>query len=224
MTRQIFVGLIAEGTTDHRFLKSIIERTFQKIKFECANDFEVMDIQEINVSKGISFVEKILQASKSGFNNFSMMILCIHSDADATDNIAAYRDRIAPALEELDKKDERYFCKIVTPIVPIQTIEAWMLADKELFKRQINTKKTDTDLGIYRKPEEIASPKEVIENAIRIARAELTQKRRVDLTISNLYLPIGQSIDLEILENLSSYQDFKNNVRKAFRKLNLLQE
>jgi len=43
------------------------------------------------------------------------------------------------------------------------------------------------------------------------------------LTISELYLPIGQALDLEKLEVLSSYQDFKNNIKEAFRKLHLLE-
>ena len=77
-------------------------------------------------------------------------------------------------------------------------------------------------MGINRIPEQIASPKEVIETAIRIARADMTRRRRGNLTIGDLYLPIGQSVDLERLESLSSYRDFKSNIRNAFIQLNLL--
>ena len=97
-----------------------------------------------------------------------------------------------------------------------------MLADKELLKREIGTEKSDNELQIHRHPECIANPKESIETAIRIAREGLTKKRRKDLTISELYLPIGQALDLEKLEVLSSYQDFKSNIKEAFRKLHLL--
>ncbi len=97
-----------------------------------------------------------------------------------------------------------------------------MLADKELLKKEIGTKKTDNELGFGRMPEAIASPKEVIEKAIHIARADFTKRRRSDLTIADLYSPIGQSIDLDKLARLDSYQDFKNNIRDAFRKLKLL--
>lgn len=107
-------------------------------------------------------------------------------------------------------------------IIPIQETEAWLLADKELLKQEIGTNKTDNELGINRQPEEIANPKEVIETAIRIARADMTRRRRSQLTITDLYLPIGQSVDLEKLELLSSYRDFKNNIREAFIQLNLL--
>ena len=97
-----------------------------------------------------------------------------------------------------------------------------MLADKALLKQEIGTNKSDIELGINRHPETVSDPKEVISNAIRIAREELTQKRRRQLTITELYLPLGQSVDLSKLENLTSYQDFKKNIREAFVQLNLL--
>ena len=97
-----------------------------------------------------------------------------------------------------------------------------MLADKQLLKDEIGTNKTDSELKISRNPETIANPKEVIETAIKIARQNVTRKRRKDLSIADLYSAIGQKIDLDKLENLYSYQDFKDNVRKIFRKLNLL--
>ena len=46
------------------------------------------------------------------------------------------------------------------------------------------------------------NPKESIEVAIRIAREGYTKRRRKDLTISELYLPIGQALDLEKLDEL----------------------
>ncbi|MFK7908337.1 MAG: hypothetical protein AB8B69_24620, partial [Chitinophagales bacterium] len=77
-------------------------------------------------------------------------------------------------------------------------------------------------LGINHPPENTADPKTVIIEAIRIAREEMSKKRRRKLTIADLYLPIGQGIDMEKLEQLSSYQKFKENVRIVFRELNLL--
>jgi hypothetical protein len=107
-------------------------------------------------------------------------------------------------------------------IVPVQEIEAWLLADKELLKQEIGTQKNNSDLGISKLPESITKPKETIENAIRIARSDLTQKRRNHLTISDLYLPIGQSVDIQKLEMLPSFVDFKNNVKKAFQLINII--
>jgi len=222
MAKQIFIGFMREGSTDQLFLKSIIERTFDDIRYECNTDIDIFEIEEIKTSSGLTFVEKVLEASSFGYNNFGMMILCVHSDADNKKLEDTYLARINPALEILSTKKDNEFCKIVVALIPIQETEAWMLADKELLKREIGTEKSDNELQIHRHPECIANPKESIETAIRIAREGLTKKRRKDLTISELYLPIGQALDLEKLEVLSSYQDFKSNIKEAFRKLHLL--
>jgi len=222
MARQIFIGLMREGTTDQLFLKSIIERTFDDIKFECNTDIDIFDIEEIKTSTGTTFNEKVLESASKGLENFGMMILCVHADADNKELEATYRNKIFPALVELEAKESNKYCKIVVALVPIQETEAWMLADKELLKQEIGTDKSDNELLFNRDPELIANPKEVIENAIRIAREGYPKRRRKDLTISELYLPIGQSLDLEKLETFCSYQDFKTNIKEAFRQLNLL--
>jgi len=51
----------------------------------------------------------------------------------------------------------------------------------------------------------------------------LTKKRRRQLKIGQLYLPIGQKIQLQKLESLASYNKFKSSVKEAFIKLNYLQ-
>ena len=83
-------------------------------------------------------------------------------------------------------------------------------------------KKNDRDLGIDRSPEADANPKQTIEDTIRIARRDLTKRRRRDLTIAELYAPIGQKVSLNMLEGLPSYQKFKEALRGAFKKLNYL--
>ena len=110
----------------------------------------------------------------------------------------------------------------LVPLIPIQETEAWMLADTVLLKEQIGTKEEDTTLGIHRQPESVANPKEVIENAIRLAHQSTTKRRRCNLVIGDLYGIMGVSIDLEKLEKLSAYQDFKNNIRQVFRQRNIL--
>ena len=217
---QIFAGLLTEGSTDIRFLQSIVQKTLEMIAFDCSGQLDI-EVLAIEIDKtGLNFIEQVLKASKQGYEEFSTQIICIHTDADSPTSKEVYERKINPATRELEKQHE--YCGVLVAIVPIQETEAWMLADKELLKREIGTNKTDQILGINRNPETIANPKEVIEKAIQIARGNLTRKRRSNLTIADLYLSIGQSIDLEKLESLSSYQDFKENVREAFRKFNLL--
>jgi hypothetical protein len=219
---QIFVGLITEGTTDIDFLLPIIEKTFNKVAFQCKGQIDV-EIFPIEISKiKLGFIEQVITASKKGFDDFGMTVLCVQADADTKNLENTYEYKIKPAKVELEKQNDKAYCKNLVAIVPIQETEAWMLADKELLKSEIGTDKTDTELNIQRQPESFANPKEIIENAIRIARADLTKKKRANLSIGDLYIPIGAEIDLEKLETLSSYQDFQENVREAFRKMNLL--
>jgi hypothetical protein len=223
MTRQIFIGLMTEGTTDNRFLDSIVKRTFDEIAFECNGEVET-EIVSIKIDKSNnSFVEQVLKASKKGITEFGIMILCVHTDADAPGDENMMNTKIFPAHTALSESEEPNICRVLTALVPVQMIEAWMLADKDLLKREIGTTMTDIDLGLNRNPEQIADPKTLVTEAIRIARAELTRRRRHDLVISDLYLPIGQKITIEKLDNLPSFQKFKESIREAYRKLNYMQ-
>lgn len=222
MTKQLFVGLYTEGNTDKRYLENVVKRTFDEIAFEASGDFEIY-IQPITLERsGLSFVEQIVQVAKSGLEKYGITILCVHKDADDINDETVYKYSINPALFELSTKKESEVCKVTATIVPVQMLEAWLLADKEIFKTEIGTNKTDRELGIHRFPEAIADPKETIKEAIRIARKDVPQRKRRDLTINEIYMPLGQKITIEKLNLLPSFLKFKESVRSAFRSLNYL--
>jgi hypothetical protein len=214
---------MSEGKTDNRFLKNVVKRSFDEIGFECNSEVETVIIPIEIEESDLSFVEKVTKASKKGTEKFGIMILCIHADADAPDEEQTMKNKIDPANCALLSTFGSDLCKILVAVIPVQMIEAWMLADKELLKREIGTNKNDHELGIHRHPELIADPKFTIQEAIRIARAELTKRRRYNLSISELYLPLGQKIAIEKLDILPSFQKFKNSIRDAYRKLNYMQ-
>ena len=97
-------------------------------------------------------------------------------------------------------------------IIPVYMTEAWMLADKELFKKELGTDKSDRALGIDKKPETIRDPKDTIKQAIRIAFDHLP-KRRNRPKIEELYQPIGAKIRLQKLATLPSFQRFKEELQ-----------
>ena len=99
--------------------------------------------------------------------------------------------------------------------------ESWMLADKELLKSEIGIESSDLELGIHKNPEEIANPKAVIENIIRLSKENQVKRRRnKGLNISDLYQIIGQKIDVSKLEKLASYMKFKNSLIEKLKELN----
>lgn len=221
MNKQLFIGIATEGPTDERFLESIILRTFNNIAWqECDENIEINTYLLKTKKTGLSFSEYVVQASSDGLCQFGMMTLVVHTDADKDTYQERMNNKIIPAQNALNELDDDY-CKLLTPIIPVRMIEAWMLADKELLKSQIGTYKSDTDLGINRDPETIADPKHVIEEAIRIATEHLP-KRRQRLSISDLYAIIGDTVSLTELEKLDSYRKFQDAVRDTYRALNYM--
>jgi len=223
MTRQIFIGLFTEGITDTKFLLSVAQRTFDEIGFDCNGDVETVIIPISLNEPGLSFCEKVISASLKGFKEYGIMVLCVHADADGPSDDNVMHNKIIPAQTKLEEYSDMEICRIQVSVVPVQMIEAWMLADKTLFKKEIGTNINEVDLGIYKEPEEITDPKSVIKDAIRISREDLTRRRRHDLTINDLYLPIGQKIQIDKLNQLPSFNKFKNSIRIAYRKLNYMQ-
>lgn len=219
MIKQLIIGLACEGPTDTRFLSSIIKRTFEEVILEFTTNIEILDIQNIIVPQK-EFVEYSYDASKEGTNNFGILILCLHSDADNNTDQTTFKNKIKPAIEYINAKQEE-ICKVIVPIVPVRMVEAWMLADKECFKEEIGTTKTFNQLGIIRSPEKISDPKSIINNAIQIAY-ENRPSRRSKPTISELYLPIGQKCNLSYLEKLNSFVKFKDQVKTGLEAINYI--
>ncbi len=203
-----------------RFLESIIQRSFEAVAIECTGEFEVLPVQYIEKRSG-NFVEVVescaRQAEKQG-----IMVLCIHCDADAKTDVDAFQNKIGPAFHAVDNLTNNNICRNLVAVVPVVMTEAWMLADTVLFKSEIGTDKSDVELGIDKFPENYANPKEIIKNAIIIARQVMPRRRRYDLKIKDIYSPIGQKISLDRLFVLPSYQKFRESIKDAFRKMNYL--
>lgn len=225
MSNFILAGLFTEGTTDVRFLKAVVKNTLDNVAFDCTGDIEtelvVVDIEK----KNLDFNNQLLKASlKAG--ELGAVILFVHADSDDVNDLNTFKNKINPALSFIDNQDiQGEFCKDIVAIVPVFMTESWMLADKELLKEEIGVEENDADLGIDKKPEEINDPKKAIEDVIRKSKENLTKRRRSKgLLISDLYQIIGQKIELEKLQELTSYNKFKDSLRDSLRNLNYLHD
>lgn len=220
--KQLFIGLIAEGTTDVRFLKNVIFKSIQELSWQCDNQVEIFDIREI-AADGEGFVEKMLKASKNAWQDYGISALCIHADSDARTIGAVMQNKFEPFFSALKDMPEEEYCKHIIPTIPIQMVESWMLADKELLKQLINAKDmSDADLKIDRAPESYADPKNAIENAIRISMYEQPKKRRNQIGIGDLYEVLGNRLSLEKLRSLPSFVEFEKNVVSIFKDMCLM--
>lgn len=218
---QLFLGLIAEGTTDYRFLKPIIEKALIDIAYNCKGQIDI-DVRVIDCDKGHSFTEFVLNASQKGNLEYGITMLIVHTDADSLSSDDAYQRRIIPAQESLEQQLDTLYCKNLIALIPIYETESWMLANKNLFLKSISTKKTEIELNINGNPESFNNPKERIEEAIRNGRADMPKKLRDNLKITDLYSYLGQAIQIEYLKTFQSYIDFENNIKQELIKLNLL--
>jgi hypothetical protein len=219
---QIFVGLIAEGSTDYQFLIPIIKNTLLEIAYDCRGQVDTF-VSAIKCDKGDSFNKYVLNAAQEGLEKYGISLLIVHADADNISPAEVYQNKINPARALLETKSEKTHCKNLVALIPVRETEAWMLADKSLLIKQIGTNKTEDDLKISGNPETFNNPKEKIEEAIRIGRESMTKRTRKSLQISELYGYLGESIEIESLKRFTSYQDFERNIRAELIRLNLLQ-
>ncbi|MCA2620925.1 MULTISPECIES: DUF4276 family protein [unclassified Microcystis] len=214
--KQIIIALATEGSSDHRFLPNIIQRTFERVACEDQQEIEIFEPICLSQISGENIREKAkkyaIQAVEKG-----AMVLCFHADADDKTDENAFNERINPAFNAI-KSDKGDLCNNLVAIVPIQMTEAWMLADKELLKKQLCTKKSDSELAIDKHPESFSNPKETIKNAINKAREGIAKRYRNKLKIDDLYSPLA-TIELSKLESLSSYKKFEEAVRDIFPQL-----
>jgi hypothetical protein len=217
MSNIVTIGLLCEGTTDERFLLSVIKRTFDEVALECASQLEVYDPELVD-GKGLPFVAMVQQAATSA-QEHGIMVLCVHTDADSADDRTAFEFKINPAFSAVVGPQ---YCEALVAVVPIRMTEAWMLADAELLREEIDPVGHGAELVLPARPESEHDPKETITELIRLALASRSRRQRDQLRIGDLYQPIGQKLNLRKLERLSSYQKFKESVRAAYRKLNYL--
>lgn len=214
--QQLIPGLIAEGTTDVRFLTPVISKVLTEIAFSATKQIEVFEPCEVT-ARGETFVEKMLNACSNSASS-GVTILFIHADADHRSAQDVLKNKFQPLLNALDDMSADTHCKHIVPTIPVQMIESWMLADKELFKRLINASdKQDSVLGIEKLPESYADPKSVINSAIRHASAGKTRSRRNNVTISDLYRMLGERLELDKLRAIPSFIEFEDNVKSALR-------
>jgi Domain of unknown function (DUF4276) len=212
--------LYCEGSTDNRFLPPIIERTARLILDEHEQkQVAVSALQAIEVKRK-KRPESILQAAfkASGYD-----ALIVHADADHPRTDKARTERFYPGLH-LVQQTNGSLCKCLLPIIPIQAIESWMMADYELLLSEIGTKLRPIDLGIPEHADQvelIAKPKLKLKTAVRIAYASRPKRRR-ETDIDFLYEPVGQSINMERLKRVPSYQQFVCDLREVLESLGFI--
>lgn len=218
----ITIGLWAEGKTDERFLSPIIKRVLQDIINEDRERVQAIEVDELQIfplSSDIKdrkkFRDKALNILETAKKN-NLTLVCIHTDADAPTDKKAYKEKIKPTIEHTQQQDK--FIEYIVPIIPIQTIESWLLADKNCLFKQIGY--TDLTPELNSNPEKIRKPKERIKKLISETLKNAPRRRRqCQLNIGDIYGPLGNEIALEELRRLSSFDKFERHLKQVYHKI-----
>lgn len=220
MSNILTIGYTTEGTTDVRFLESIIERTFVEAAMDCKGVIDVFTPEWIK-TQAQTFNDSVLEAAEAAETQ-GLMVLCVHTDADDALDERARDERIDPSFKKVHDTQEQSICKNLIAMVPVQMTEAWLLADEEALLRAMMSTASLSTLGIENSPESYSDPKTKIKEAIRNAHKNRPKRHRQQLTIADLYGPVGQQCDLNKLRLLPSFRKFEEEVRTALQKLNYL--
>ncbi|HLX41179.1 MAG TPA: hypothetical protein VKR42_11650 [Ktedonobacteraceae bacterium] len=218
---ELALALYAEGTTDDVFLPLIIQRTSRMILAQYGqNRVQVVQVEPIKLHERPSAREQcILQATQQATG---YRALIVHSDADHPKAENALKHRILPGFH-LVQQCTTPICKYLLPIIPIQAIESWMLADFEMLRAEIRTDRSGTELNIPEKAkhvEAISKPKKRLDAALASVNQTLRPRQRIELNA--LYEPLGKKIRLEQLEQLTSYTRFVHDLTTVLQQLNFI--
>lgn len=210
-------ALYAEGRTDERFLPTVLQRTIVDILAQRAR--QVVDVWEpiaLEPDQQASRDESILAVARkvAGYH-----LLFVHADADGRTRDRAFSERIQPGLSLIRavQTTGEAVCRDLVPVIPVQKVEAWLLADSEALRATIGITESSGQLHIPQRPAEIegaAHPKELLGEIIRQVHAQRPRRRR-QFDIGELYRPLADRISLEMLRRLPAYRQLVEDLTTA---------
>lgn len=213
----LILGLYVEGNMDKWFLPVLVQRTAQRIVDTSARyEIEVMSVQVVNDDlerKPPKYIDRVLEAARftDGYH-----ALILHRDADSSSCDKARKNYIAPACKKVEQavaQGERV-CNNLVPLIPIRTIEAWMLTDPEALREVIGTRASIESFGLPNHAHEV--------EAIGNPKARLNQLlERHKQELKPLCEALSETIRLERLAQAPAFQQFEQELTDALRKLRM---
>lgn len=192
------VGLYAEGRSDYDLLLPLIGRLLPELVVgrSFADLPDPMPIDAHGTSGGRA--TRIAAAIEQHWNVCTLFV--IHADADG-DQAAARVERVRPGLEEagrrLGKEVPAAAC------VPVRELEAWMLADEEVFHRLYSAAASPR---LPQDPEKVLDPKRALKDIFR----ELGRRPPREIHAS-----FGENLGLGALRRLPAFQAFEREFSAA---------
>ena len=219
------MALFAEGSTDHRFLNSVAQRTASRIlQLNSMSVVDVPELQIINPRSNMTQEDQIFNAALAAHGHH---LLLVHADADARSREAAWSERIEPGMvRALEASNEgAKVCDKIVPVIPVRMTESWMLADPAMLISVIGTRISLNDLSLPTSPsqvERITHPKDKLGEVVKIALKGRSRRRRRERNIGRLYEPLARRIDLDRLERVPAFRKFRTDLTQVLRELHFI--
>lgn len=217
-------ALYAEGRSDERFLPILLQRILAELlNWRSPRVVDVVEPFVLRPSRLPSREEAIFAAAQqsAGYH-----ILFVHSDADDPSIERAYAQRIEPGLSLVQSAYHAgvMVCRCVVPAIPVQMVEAWMLADTEALCATVGIPLAAAapQLPHAHEIEGLSDPKASLMDLIRLAQAHRPRHRR-RIIIGEYYEPLANRVRLGQLRRLPSYQKLEADLEDVLWQLGFVQ-
>ena len=196
---------------------------------------EIVNVPAVTVSNSslrtgaLEGAQRVLNAAATFYDHD---ILVVHMDADAVSLSERREFNFMPGerLVQRAKDGNSSVCARLVPLIPMRTMESWILADVEtLLTKVLGADKTVSEMKLpkpmKRLPvsaseiEKYTQPKEALDYIVEHAFATPRKWRR-----SDIYDPMSELIRLERLRRLSSFRAFEGELKTALVQLGMISQ
>ncbi len=203
----IRAGLFAEGPTDYKILLPLLDRLLDQLAAQLfPGAYEVAPATGIDAPRGTEGgrADKIAAAIHETWDECTLFV--IHADG-AGDPAEARTNCVDPGIAAARAaRPERPV--VAAACVPVREIEAWMLADSEVFRSLCGS---GAKLELPSDPEREMDPKRTLRRLLEQGGVRRAPER--------LYSFFGERVRLEALRSLPAFDAFRVELIKALGEL-----
>lgn len=201
MSLYVQVGLYAEGPSDYDFLLPLLDRLVDDLLAQHFPGEATVQPPPLGLDAPESDTRRELRiAAVLERYQETIQILVVHADADG-DPTRARAERVEPGLRRgrasLKNTVQTVAC------VPVQMIEAWMLADREAFRSLLGR-----EVEVPTHPDALGDPKPALQQVLRGGR------RRRPLAAAQF---LGENVRIDALRRLAAFRAFEAELLAAIR-------
>ena len=194
MRRQLTYTVVADGGTD-RILVPIIQWAIHRLD-------PVVEIIETEFKKRVGGIEAFFET-----HDFSTMLIFAHRDSE---NLS-----LVERAREFDRLDS----KRVVPVIPVRMSESWLLIDGRAIAKAAGAPSTAVPVPRLSQIEQIANPKEVLDDCLTKAAGSPSGRRgkKFRRSIVERRVSVASRIsDYSPLESLTAFVQFQQCLAEAY--------